>query len=470
MEKSLVRKFAVNVLAIVFNRYAVFLIRGLVMFFVLAPYLQPRLYGVYCTVVAYAIMIGVLVDFGLNQALARELPRAGRDRAAMLGNALLIKALLAAAGVLVALVAGRFLSLEMRPLLLVASLAYFAFLSTLFETVYQVELTSKYAALIRIAEKGVSALLILLLVLCRGSLLAVIMVDVSASFLALFAFCFHSRRYLKPVFRLRRDLLRRLFVLGKDLVLVMLFFELMQRAGIFILYHIRGGDEVGWYGLARSVLEMAAQFPEAYMLSMFPIMSRLALKEHTLFKRNLRLSLKGVSFVAGIVCLLLFLLARPLFELVSGYGRSAGVMRILCWSVPFVFLSRVTYYALIAAAGGRRLISIHAATALAAFALAVPLIYYAGVIGAAVTVLCSEMIRALLLALAMRRYYPLGRYAWLLRQIVLLGFCAFLGGWLSAYSIIGGVVAACGIYVLVWWKTLAAGELSLLKSMLPTGR
>ena len=95
------KRLTVNVFAIFLDRNFAQLIRSLVILFILAPYLGPAKLGLYNAAVVYTMFVGVLVDFGLNQALARELPRRRKDeRGVILGSAILFKALLAVGGAL----------------------------------------------------------------------------------------------------------------------------------------------------------------------------------------------------------------------------------------------------------------------------------------------------------------------------------------------------------------------------------
>src|SRR5215831_18286084 len=100
---SLLRSLAANMAAIVSGK-ALTAVAGLLTIMVLTRYLGPKEFGYYRTVLTYCAFAAVLADCGLYMINLREMSRAGADAGRVAGNALALRFVSSAGGLLIAAV------------------------------------------------------------------------------------------------------------------------------------------------------------------------------------------------------------------------------------------------------------------------------------------------------------------------------------------------------------------------------
>ncbi len=124
------------------------------------------------------------------------------------------------------------------------------------------------------------------------------------------------------------------------------------RADIFLLTLFRSTAEVGIYGLAYKVFELALVFPTFFMNAVYPLMLSQQTREVGMKNAEFRKLIKKSSLfllLTSIVVLLAFWFAAPLLTLINpDFTASIPALRILSLSLPLFFLTSVTMWSLVA--------------------------------------------------------------------------------------------------------------------------
>ncbi|MDD5147152.1 MAG: flippase [Candidatus Daviesbacteria bacterium] len=119
-------------------------------------------------------------------------------------------------------------------------------------------------------------------------------------------------------------------------VLGLLYF----RIDSVLLSYIKGNFETGIYGVAYKFLEAVIFIPGAFSLALFPILAKLH-DDRTDEMRKLYFKSIKVMGVVGIVLFLIYFLILPsLIKLfLPNYLQSIEAIRILSFSIPFIFIA-----------------------------------------------------------------------------------------------------------------------------------
>lgn len=112
---------------------------------------------------------------------------------------------------------------------------------------------------------------------------------------------------------------------------------LVVRGNVFVLQHLAGVREVGFYSIAAQCGDAIALIPVTVATVLFPELVR---NEAARFKNTVDAALRMGLLTAGL-CLLCAALARPLVTHVFG-ERYLPVVPILWWSLPGVFFFAMT--------------------------------------------------------------------------------------------------------------------------------
>src|SRR3989344_5916433 len=191
---------------------------------------------------------------------------------------------------------------------------------------------------------------------------------------------------------------------------IVCFLFLFFRADSFILTLTRTTAEVGVYGLAYKVFEVALVLPTFFMNAVYPLLLKQQNFQFPIpnfqFKRTMRHSfwfLLGTSFVAVVV----LWFAAPLLTMIkSDFSASIPALRVLSLGLPFFFLTSLTMWTLIALKKQWALAGIYGLSMVINIALNLWLIPVYGYMAAAWITVLSEGVVLLLSGIFLLKMFP----------------------------------------------------------------
>ena len=163
-----------------------------------------------------------------------------------------------------------------------------------------------------------------------------------------------AKRYTSLSVSLSRDSLTGLLVPSLPLGATLLFNLVYFRADMFLITLTRPTTEVGIYGLAYKVFEVALVTPTFFMNAIYPLLLS-AKTENSKFKiqnsKFMNMIIKSGTFLlfTSFILLLVMWLAAPLLTLVrQDFTSSIAALRVLSLGLPLFFLTSLTMWTLIA--------------------------------------------------------------------------------------------------------------------------
>ncbi len=204
----------------------------------------------------------------------------------------------------------------------------------------------------------------------------------------------HLRQGVTPIFSMSQ--MTPLFIATIPFGLTLLFNVIYFRIDSIVLTLVRSTSEVGVYGLAYKVFELALIIPTFFMNALYPIILRTKEKNTDAFYNLLKKTaiLLSVFAVSGTIILWI---AAPYMTLVKPdfYG-SILPLRILSLGLPFFFLSSLTMWIFIVQKKQKVLLFIYGFSMISTMLLDVWLIPVYGYVGAAwITVLSESIVLAI---------------------------------------------------------------------------
>jgi O-antigen/teichoic acid export membrane protein len=329
--------------------------------------LGPADVGTYVWIGLIVGYLDILLSFGMNTWLTRELARRPGELSIHLGNVLAVRGGLWLAVMLVPIgLAGPLAgTLDITPdvalALMLLGLAMApsgvaAALSAAFQAYERMEYPAAVTVITTVLK---IALGLLALGLGYGFVgLAGVALIVNCVTLAILGLLFASlvgwpRLHFAPGkgFAIARDAYP--YMLNN--FLASLFFRLDG----LLLRPLAGDAALGWYNAGYRVIDGLNLLPAHLTLALFPMLAREAESDRTRLARVYKRALKLLILIALPTSVGIALVAEPLLGLLAGsaYLPEAGwALQVLIWFLPFSFVNGVTQYVLIAV-GYRRLLT-----------------------------------------------------------------------------------------------------------------
>lgn len=198
---------------------------------------------------------------------------------------------------------------------------------------------------------GSAVTLLLVAPLSIGVLSATIAVLIGTAATAIVSFVF-AGRYAPLSASVARPSIAGLLVPSVPLGATLLFNLVYFRADNYIITLTRPTTEVGIYGLAYKVFEVALVLPTFFMNAVYPLMlQEISDKKEAISKRFMAIFKRSLFFlllISFLLSLLTFVAAPFLAFIKQDFAASAPALRVLSLGLPFFFLTSLTMWTLIA--------------------------------------------------------------------------------------------------------------------------
>lgn len=373
---------------------------GLATTALLTRHLGPELFGIYRTALAWAVTTCILANLGLSVVTLREISRPGADISRIVGTALSMRlgigvlSVLLAAGI--ALATGGPGSIDPAQLSRAILLAGLGCLATLgneiVTTIFQSALAQVRSTIAELVGGAVALALTALCVLIDGGL----MLFIAAASGGLVATFLVSAELARPIalvqLRFDRKLAAALIVTGLPIFMSDIVGIVTLRLDTVMLSVLSLPSEVGYYGVANKLREVAMKLPYLFAAFLMPVLVQ-ALHDAKLFDQRLRDSLVSVWVFAVGVMLVLGCFAEQLVALIAGNGfvPAIPVVRVTGVALAAGCLTAVLQYSALARERATQVMRVHVCAAILALIGLFTLIPRLGAIGAAWAVAAGEM-------------------------------------------------------------------------------
>ncbi len=308
-------------------------------------------FGYYSFIYVFLVFFETFIDFGLNNILVREAAQHPEDTPKLLGNAILLRLLLAAFSIPLAWVlVSRFdYPAPVRFGVILASFQLLLVFRSIFEVIFRLKLLMFWAAF----WNGVRAVLNLLLVMAafflRPQIPTFILAALVSGFISMAGLAWFSLRFTRYSLKWDSAVLLRLLRECWPLAASNILTFICLRMDVMLLSKLRGFSDVGLYNAALRVTESLGIVAVSLMTSVYPLLSEAYLQDRAHFKKMIASSYR-VLLLAGLPLAVggLFT-AKDLLVMLFGvsFASSGTTLAILLWyliaSFMGVFLVNVLY-------------------------------------------------------------------------------------------------------------------------------
>ena len=394
---AVARKIAYNVF---FNATAKILatVLALVSIGFITRYLGKDGFGDYATVLAFFSFFGSLADLGLYSIATREISRVGADEKKIMSNVFSLR--LTSALIVFVFSPLVFLlpySHDLKVGIIIAAASFvFSSAYSVLNGIFQKYLVMDRVAITELAGKVIQMGIIIFAVkmdLGFSMIILSLLVYMIFNFVVVF---FLSRKYIKFKFEIDFDYWKK-FVkeslpMGIAVVITFLYFK----TDTIMLSMIQSSSEVGIYNAAYKVIENITFFPAMMVGLTLPLTARYIFTNKEKFHNVSDKTFKFfVILIIPIIIGTLFL-ADGIIRLIGGGGfaQSADVLRIIIFSLAFIFFGTFFNNVLISGNLQKKLMIALGICAVFNISLNFYMIPHYSYIGAAYTSVFTEMLVA----------------------------------------------------------------------------
>lgn len=321
--------------------------------------LGPEDAGRYYLAVVVTGWFDILINFGLNTLVTREVAKDRSLADRHLTNSILLR--LGIWGLSLPLMAAFFVFRRFtKPLEAATMWAIGLFLIGLLPSNISASLTALFNAFERMETPAAITTLTTLLKVCLGTValfvgagyVGLAAVSIAVNLITLGVLYTLLRRIYTPRWApdapLQRQMLDDAWPLMVNLLLASLFF----RVSVFLLeWLVPDPRALGWYSTAYKYIDAVGVIPAYFTLAIFPLMARYAATDREALLRAYRLAIKLLMAAAVALGFIFSLGAREWIGLLGGsqyLPQAADVLRVMIWYMPIGFINSVTQYVLIA--------------------------------------------------------------------------------------------------------------------------
>jgi O-antigen/teichoic acid export membrane protein len=401
----------------------------------LPRHLGPLSYGHFYVATTIVNMLRVVVEFGGNYVVPKEISRANDRSGAIVADAAAYRTLLGVLGfltvILVVLTAGYHEEVNEGLIIIGASLLLHGAI-TVFTGLFQGREQMQFSSLATFVNRVVTNIAVIPAVIIHPAVWLVSLIGTVASTLQFGVLFGFGKRLVRNFPRPSLANVLKEARGGTTYFLFVLFSSVYFRVDSVMLSKMAPDVVVGWYGGAYRIFDMMNFFPYLYTIAVYPALSRLWKENPDLHRRTMQRSLELMILIALPVALGLFLTARPLVSFFYGleaFGPTVVDLQLLSAGLLFLFVDMILGTTLLASDRQQQ----QALTALAAIplnvGLNVVLIPYSqgrwgnGGIGSALATVVTEVI----IMVSWVRLLPPGTLAGFRTPVVLKGVVAVAG-------------------------------------------
>jgi len=312
----------------------------------LARYLGKSEFGTYSFVLAYMFIFSFFSLLGINKIVVREISKDKIMEKKIIGNALTLRALLSIFAIIISLVTINLLNypFNTKILIYIASITLlFSSLGATYSSIFQAHLKMEYSALANFIERVTLAILILLIIFFKGTLIHIMIALVVSSLSNLLMTFIFSKNFVNPKFEFDFSYSKKILKPSIPVGITVIFRSIYYRIDVIMLSLMKTEVDVGYYAAAYTLIGPLNMIPTAFMTSIFPLMSKSFKNSKksliVLYERSFRYMLMIGLPIAVITTL--YSIEIIYFIYGKAFLESAYALSILVWSILFLFMNIV---------------------------------------------------------------------------------------------------------------------------------
>ncbi len=477
VRKSVSRNFSV-----MFGAQIITWLSGFVLLYFLPRYLGAEDFGRLYLAISIQMILGLLIDFGGNFLIPKEVARSEKIGKGVLNSYLILRLFLWVLSIGVVVAISQLFGYSDHVNLLILILA----ISKLWEggayalrSYFQGLERLEYPSIGNIVERVFVALFTVVALLLGADSLMVAIIMTLGALLHLLVIAWFAKEFVSISWKFDRKVFN-LLSSGMPYFLFSVFSVIYYRIDAIMISALTNETVTGWYGGAYRFFDIVMVLPSIYMMVIFPIFSRFWDDKNGILEKSFGESLRLMVLFGIPVSVLIYLFAGPIVNFFMGldtYEPSVIILQIFALSIPVVYVDFMFGSAILASTSKQKswafagFLAIIVNIAINYFLIPYTQAAYGnGGIGAAIATLATELfVMGYAIALLPTSYFVSFKLSYVYKPV--LATVLMLGAGLTMISIglhwilticLCGLIYITGLFAL---KTFNQPEIEMIKNL-----
>lgn len=325
----------------------------------LPRYLGPEDFGRLYLALSIKMILGLLIDFGGNYLIPKEVARSRVKGESILSSYILVRIVLWVLSIGLILLFSNLLGYSQHVHLLILILVIAKLweggttaLSAYFEGIEKME----YPSIGKIVERVFVAVFAIGALLLGADSIGVAIVMTVGALLNLIVIYGYSKRVVRIRYKFDPEIFS-IFKSGMPFFLFSLFSVIYYRIDAVMLASFTTEQVTGWYGGAFRFFDIVMVLPLLYKTAIFPVFSKLWDNKKGVLESAVAHSMRLMILLGIPVAALIFIFAEPIIQFFMGidaYAPSIIILQIFALSIPFIYIDIILGSALMGAANRQK--------------------------------------------------------------------------------------------------------------------
>ncbi len=431
-------------------------------------------------------MLGLLIDFGGNYLIPKEVARSERTGAGILNSYIVLRIVLWVFSIGLIMLISNWMDYSEHIHILILVLAVGKLWeggSTAIGAYFQGIERMEYPSYGSMAERLFVAVFAIAALLFGADSIGVAVIMTLGGLLNFVVLMIYAR----PFVQIRVEFDFKVFGLlgsGLSYFLFSLFSVIYYRIDAVMISALTTETVTGWYGGAFRFFDMVMVLPLLFKTAIFPVFSKLWDNEEGALETTIGESIRLMIILGLPTSILIYMLASPIIGFFMGleeFGQAVVILKIFAVSIPIIYVDIILGSALLGAANKQHswavvgfmaiLINVSANFLLIPYAQD---LWGNGGIGAAVATFVTELfVMSIAFVLLPKRYLQTFKSSYLLKPVgvaVVMGLVLIALIWIGLHwmlcAILAGLVYVGGLFLA---KTFSPAEVASMKRMATIG-
>jgi O-antigen/teichoic acid export membrane protein len=407
---------------------------GMAVVVIAARRLGVTSFGLLAFASAFTEIFGVVVAFGFDTLIIREVARDESRASRMMGDVFIMQAILAALSFLGMVVALHVFGTEGPKLRLTYIVGLSTTLNACLTTLnafFRARQSVEYEAMVRFSFSALRAVLVSAILLLGYGVLTYAMAEFM-TYVVCLLLCLYllRRRVAHPTFRFEPHVWVRTFRGALPFALMASVIILYVRTDTVILSLLKGDEVTGLYSAATKFLSLFAFVPTSVIGAVLPAMSRQSVRSEASLVKTFAQTFRFLFMLGLPIALGISILSHPILQLLYGtqFTAAAPAMRIAMVTLLLGFLNFALDSAIISINRERTLLGIALVGLVFTVAVNIFLVSILSFVGASIAAALTEgLVLTIKLGVLHRKFGPLQLWRGLDKTVLSgLAMAAFL--------------------------------------------
>jgi len=310
----------------------------------LPKYLGSSKYGELYLAISIAMMFQVIIEFGGQYHITKEVSRSQESAPYILVNSAVTRIFLWALAILLMFEFSKLAGYALPVIILILILGtakLWEGINSLLRNCYQGFELMEYPSIGSVAERAFLMITAIIALLAGAGDIIIAILMAASTFINFIISARFAKKIISFLPKIEFDKAKALLKQGVPYFMWSIFATIYYRIDVIMLSIMTTYSVVGWYGAAYRLFDVLMFFPYIFSQALFPVLSKIAESTKEKLTRAVQKSIDLTLFVGFPIAIILYSFSSPITNLLFGlkeYQHSVEILKIFSIGLLLVYI------------------------------------------------------------------------------------------------------------------------------------